>query len=714
MNLGDIYYVLFRHKWKILVCSLLGFGACFAVFKLRPPPLQSQAKILVRYIVSEPRTVPAGIDAPAKSPDQRGETIMASEIEILTSFDLAKQVAEAIGPAKILGNNPRGPDLNLAANVINRGLVVTAAPRSSIIQLTFSHADPEIVQAVLNEVVQRYFKMHGDIHRTKGMLGDFLIQETDQYRSRLQQTEEELRKARSRAGVFAIDDGKKLQTEQMAALRQQIFAVEADLVQRSALLQQLAKRAPDSPEPAPAETEAPLSNEVVEEYKVASARLTNLQRTEQELLMQYTAENGRVRDLRARLAEAEAAKRKLEEVHPALLRTAPEKLPSPSARPSPVDQAIAVAEIAALQAKLKQLNTQFETLREEAGKIDAVEGEVAQLRRKKELDESNYRLFAISLEQSRISDALSNGRVSNLTLIQTPTPPAADMKKLQKLLAGIGFGGIAVGLGWAFLIEFYLDRSVRRPIDVERGLKLPLFLAIPVVPRRLLLRNGNSGSNGTNGNGALAASPLQPFYETLRDRLIVSFENRGLTHKPKLVAVTGLETGSGVSTIASGLAGSLSETGGGNVLFVDMTIGQGSSQQFVKGKPVCGFDALLDNAENAKVEPCLYVVAENSNMPQLSRNLPQRFMRLAPRLKASDFDYIIFDMPPVSQISITPRIAGFMDIVLLVAQAEHTDRESTQRAADLLAQSKAPVGVVLNKTRTYVPSLLHREFLTTV
>ena len=51
-----------------------------------------------------------------------------------------------------------------------------------------------------------------------------------------------------------------------------------------------------------------------------------------------------------------------------------------------------------------------------------------------------------------------------------------------------------------------------------------------------------------------------------------------------------------------------------------------------------------------------------------------------PKLKASDYDYIIFDMPPVNQISITPRLAGFMDMVLLVIESEKTDREVVKRA----------------------------------
>ena len=70
--------------------------------------------------------------------------------------------------------------------------------------------------------------------------------------------------------------------------------------------------------------------------------------------------------------------------------------------------------------------------------------------------------------------------------------------------------------------------------------------------------------------------PLRRFYEGLRDRLVVYFEVKNLPHKPKLVGVTSCGQGAGVSSIATGLAASLSETGEGNVLLVDMNDRRGS------------------------------------------------------------------------------------------------------------------------------------------
>ena len=96
---------------------------------------------------------------------------------------------------------------------------------------------------------------------------------------------------------------------------------------------------------------------------------------------------------------------------------------------------------------------------------------------------------------------------------------------------------------------------------------------------------------------------------------------------------------------------------------------------------------------------------------ELARVLPRRFSHLVPMMKASDYDYIIFDMPPISQTSVTPRLAGFMDMVLFVIESEKTDRQIVQQACALLEESKANVCAVLNRTHTYVPQRLRQEYL---
>ncbi|HEY4301498.1 MAG TPA: hypothetical protein VGM73_11530 [Candidatus Didemnitutus sp.] len=726
LGLGDIYYVLFRHKWKILICSIAGFAAAVWVFKSKPAPYQSEAKLFIKYVV-ETKAVGVPNDTANTYSLDRSDTLMGSEMEILGSLDLAQQVAASIGPSRLLAKFGGGDSLVGAANVVKNGLLADAPMHGNVLRVAFEHPDPQLVQPVLRQIIEFYLKKHAEIHHAEGLLSDSLIQETDKLRQQLADTEAELHTAYVKAGVISLEDTKKTLAEQIARTRDEIFSAEADLAERSSVLETFNRIAGTetpaidrSPEPTP---------EQATQYRSLVAHQESLRKREQDLLIFFTEENSRVKQVREQLAEAAVQRKKMETDLPKLTRVAMASALSPTTPGGSFDPKVEAARIAATQAKIKILNSQMDEIRAEASRVEQMDGTISELRRKKELLEANYKTLSSSLEAKRIDDTLSNG--GNIVEIQSPSPPLRDWKKTFKQVGGFAVSGLLVGLGWAFLIELYLDRSIRRPIHVERMARLPLFLSIPVLGKnerkrltsaaqeRLMLM-GPDGA--TAPSSALAKADgdvaplndgalLHPFHETLRDRLISYFESKGLTHKPKLVAVTGLGRSSGVTTTAAGLAATLSETGDGNVLLVDMTVGQGSAQQFYKGKGVVGLEEVLDARNQAQIQDNLFVVGENANGDKLSRILPQRFNRIVPKLKASNFDYIIFDMPPVSQLSITPRLASYMDMVLLVLESEKTGQDVVQRAVSLLAESKAHVGAVLNKTKNYVPTQLHEESL---
>ncbi len=733
-ELADIYYALFRHKLKIVLLTLAGLVGAAAVYKFMPAPYQSETKLFIRYVLSDSQTVgPAGGDDPKRiMTDRSGETIINSELEILTSLDLAIQVAKNVGPEKILAKIDGGKDSNEAAGIIRAGLVVDVPPKSSVIRLTFRHPDPEVVQVVLRELVESYKKKHLEVHSVMGMAGDFLSQETDTLRAQLAQTTEELHRVTNKAGVISVDDAKKSYSEQMSRIKQQIFDAQAELSERTSILQVMTKQtvpaAGDSEKPLP-----PPPREKIELYQKISTRLELLEKRDQELSTQFTEESPRVKEVRSMIAETSEQKRNLENDFPALTRLRLAPTSSSSGRqPGDFDPVAQSAQVGALQAKLKTLTAQYDGVRAEASKLDELEASIQELVRRKDLQEINYRYFSSSLEKSKFNEALTGGGVSNISQLESPTPPHKDWKKTYQILGAIGGSGLALGLLWAFLIEFYFDRSLRRPADIERTLKIPLFLSVPMLNRKdtlrlnlpapppsaLLTGSSTDSKDPVDGkSGSLVStqarenSPLDPFYETLRDRLISYFDSINLTHKPKLVAVTGLGQDSGVTTTAASLARSFSETGEGNVLLVDMTQGQGSAQHFHKGKSADGLEQmfLFDSKNRAQVQENLYVVSESPNNARLAKGMPQRFNQLLPKLKAADFDYIIFDMPAVSQISVTPRLVGAMDMVLMVLESEKTDAETAQRAAALLKQSNPNVGAVLNKTKSYVPSKLHQD-----
>ena len=79
---------------------------------------------------------------------------------------------------------------------------------------------------------------------------------------------------------------------------------------------------------------------------------------------------------------------------------------------------------------------------------------------------------------------------------------------------------------------------------------------------------------------------------------------------------------------------------------------------------------------------------------------------MMPNLKASDFDYIIFDMPPLTQTSPTLGMSGFMDKMLMVVAADETSRDLVKRSYRHLVVERKNVSVIFNKARSYTPRWL--------
>ncbi|MCB1129444.1 MAG: hypothetical protein KDM81_23280, partial [Verrucomicrobiae bacterium] len=123
LNLGDIYYILFRHKWKVLLSALAGIGGAAVLFFVAHPPYVSEAKLLVRYVrdVRALDSVPGAGQGDLRSPDRGGESIINSELEILTSRDLAVEVAQLVGPERLLGPNAETTNAQVAATVLLKG-----------------------------------------------------------------------------------------------------------------------------------------------------------------------------------------------------------------------------------------------------------------------------------------------------------------------------------------------------------------------------------------------------------------------------------------------------------------------------------------------------------------------------------------------------------------------------------------------------------------
>jgi uncharacterized protein involved in exopolysaccharide biosynthesis/Mrp family chromosome partitioning ATPase len=655
IHLSDILFVLFKRKRTIILCAVVGIIAAAAFYFFYPPVYESQAKLLVRYVLERSAIDPIEAEKAAAMSSNYTDRVIDAEIEILTSWDLAAQVAETIGPKRLLppatgllpkiahaiGLKPPSAATTEAdaASAISLGLKVISTKGSNIILVSYKNHDPQMATLVLQELVSRYFVKHLEVHRSAGAF-DFVTQQTDQVRARLNQTEDALKSMRDKTGIVSLKEGSAALTAEAAKTQEALNAAEAELAEGKALVKN-------------------------------------------------TGEN------KSR------------------------KWKSPASEKSPSSEK---ARLAGIEAKVETLKTRLRDTQQKMKQLSELRPQMEDLERKREMDAANYKYFAASLEKARVDEALDPSKMPNISAVQRPSPPMLETKMRNKIALGLAGSGLALGIALSLLRGLALNRTVGRPLQLETQLHIPLMLSIPYTNGRnghLVLPPNSSPTNP----GALATkrhhSKLAPweaghfmrrYCDAIRDRLGLYFELNQLTHKPKLVGVASFSEAAGTSTLAAGLAASLSEMDDGKVLLVDVNLGPQEVHPFFKGKPAYPLTAALKpRTEIASASENLYLATVGSPNAGPAQLGLKKFFDMMPNLKASDFDYIIFDMPPLAQTSPTWGMSAFMDKLLLVVEAEKNSRETIKRGYEKLVAERNNVSVVVNKARSYVPKWLDAE-----
>src|ERR1700736_2113303 len=572
---NDILCALFKHKKKIVLGAALGVLGAAVVFFEWPAQYESDAKLLVRYLVE--RTTVDNVDATRGSGNyaSSNDTIIEAELEILSSWDLAVQTAEAIGPKRLLPNYKGAVSKEVAAATIASGLTLRTEKGSNILFVSYKNQNPELTTVVLNELVNRYFNKHLEVHRSAGAF-DFVTQQTDQVRARLNQTEDALRDLKEKTGIVSLEASTNTFNAEAERIEEQLHFAEADLAEEQARFRQLngtsggvtivpggeksadtsaTDKSEASPTPA---VEIPIG--VIQRYQVLSTGLQKLRQTQLDLFSKYTSESQMVKANQTEIDDVDHQLRSLEKRYPDLPNRAG-AIGGSSDASSPVASA---AHLAGLRARKNALTSRLQEIRKKIGQLAQISPQIADLERQRDLEETNYKYFEGTLEKARVDEALDPSKIPNISAVQQPSPPMIVTTPRNKVALGLAGAGLALGFALALLNELVLNRTVRRPIELEKLVGAGPLLSIPdnaSAPSRLPWRkNGKDtalvAKDAERKNLAPWAADhfIRPYCEAIRDRVGLYFELNNLTHRPKLVGVTGFSEAAGTSTLAAGLA----------------------------------------------------------------------------------------------------------------------------------------------------------------
>ncbi len=752
-SMRDFYNILFRNKRRILIFFLSVMIVVTIGTFLGSKVYESDAVLMVRLGRESVTLDPTASTGQVVSIISEHENEVNSEIEILSSREIAEKVVDAVGvdlildgPEEILvpgdtllhvirywirhwikeivrvpvdaisnllipKDNPAAAaqlkgrkERDQAIESLMKYLKIEATKKSDIISIAYKTNDPQLARDVVNKLIGFYLDKHINAHRTTGSY-QFFDQQKESLQSSLAQTEEELKNLKNKTGTASIQDQRLILLQRIGGIQTDLEGTESAAAASAARVKALKASLARLPGTLQKEETMGMAMSAADGMR---KQIYDMQLKEQELLSTFTENSIPVQEVRRQLREGRALLSKAEQTKQVT------RAISDNYQKIQLDLLEEESNLSSLRAKAEVLRTQLERERSDLNLLNDTEMRLAQLERELQTQKSNYSKYSDSREQARIDQALELEKISNISIVQPASYAIKPVRPKAFLNLALGlFLGIFGGLGLAYFTE-YQDRSFKKPEDVDKRLNLPVLATLPdYFPGKSLSGSHPAGKGAAQADARCALPFGSDGYGNACRELLHLFAG-GTLAAPCAVALVGCRSGEGVSTAAGLLARQSALQSGGRVLIVDANSRSPSQHVSFKTKLCPGLTDFTSNGgrslsciQSTEIEN-LDVLSAGDGKPELSAGGIKALAAALPALK-HEYTHIIFDLPSVHEHSPAMRIAGLMDGVILVVEAESTRWEVAGRAKeDLLQSGSKLLGVILNRTKKHIPDWLYK------
>ncbi|HEV2185774.1 MAG TPA: Wzz/FepE/Etk N-terminal domain-containing protein [Stellaceae bacterium] len=460
----ELLSILFRERLKLI---LVFVGLCVLVVAysyLLPPYYEATTRLLVKtgrefQTRSDPNQPIVAVPSSTK------QEIVNSEIQILTSRDLAQAVIDRIGADKLYP----GASADIAVRDFQSDLKVAPVEQADVIDVSYRNRDRGVAIAALNAVVELYQQKHAEMFADPRY--KFLDVQTKQYQDQLDAVVKKEADIRSAKSLFDVDAQRAKLLDDRAAttsILEQLRSQSIDTHQRIDFLNSRLKTTP------PLITAGVAPADAVEQAK---ARLLDLQVKSQQLHDRYVGDVKPMQDTEAEIA-------RLKEF---LARNDPLNRKEWSQRNTAYDDMVvalnrAMADAAPLDQQIELREKQAQTIDARLRDLEEGATAIADLERERRVLEELVHTYRTRYEEARMNEDLDRDRVVSISVIQHPDAPArpAGPRHLPFALAGILIGLV----GSAGLLLYYLvfRETLITVESVERLIGLPVVASVGARP----------------------------------------------------------------------------------------------------------------------------------------------------------------------------------------------------------------------------------------
>lgn len=189
------------------------------------------------------------------------------------------------------------------------------------------------------------------------------------------------------------------------------------------------------------------------------------------------------------------------------------------------------------------------------------------------------------------------------------------------------------------------------------------------------------------------SSPISEQYRTIRTNIRFASSS---DHEIKTVVITSSGPGEGKSTTSANLSVVFANSGQ-RVLLIDADLRKPTVHKTFNLVNNAGFSNLLSTKEKLSslvqetTVPNLHILTSGPKAPNPSELLGSSRMEQVLQELREEYDFVIFDMPPIVAVTDAQIMASKVDGTLMVIREDVSRKESLYKARDLLGMVNANV-----------------------
>ena len=682
------YWRIFAtHKWAILGCTivvlLLG-----TVYTIRKAPLY---EAVGRVAINREASLSLGLrDVESVDTDYVDYNVaLETQVRILQSdrivFQTVKNLNLAANPAFMPGGsapdniNPLQVDSPKDSAILGRfrrGLKVDVVPRTRIIEVHYTDADPRLATQIVNGLINTYVEENLKAkYLAVTQTTEWLSKQLNDLQLKVEVSQEKLVRYQRENNILGLDEKQNIVTSKLDDLNKQLTEAESDRIQKQSAYE-LTQRG---------DAEGLIRGE-------GSALLGNLLTQEADLKSQLAQANTR---FGPSYPTVQALNNQLNQLQTSI-RNETKRL----------NERIRDEYLMAARRE-KMLRDALNAQKQQANQLNEASIEYIRLKRDADSNRQLYEGLQQRLKEASVAAGLKTTNIRIVDLARVPSSPSSPNVPRNVLLSLVM--GLACGVGLALTLET-LDTSVRLPEQAELISGLVTLATIPLGDvntsglRKALARPSGDPIKAAWSQPLTLASPKSHVTESFR-ALRTSVLLAGVGSPPKILMITSPLPQEGKTTVSVNTAVVLAQNGA-RVLLIDSDMRRPSVHLQLGIKNLVGLSSLLSGT--AEVEPSphpsidnLWVLPSGPVPPHPAELLASQ--RMAGLLESwqKQYDHVLIDTPPVLTVTDAVLLSTKAEGVIMVVRAGETAKAALARACELLRLVGAPVkGVVFNGVNT--------------